>query len=328
MTVDSAQRSRLVFVVGPTACGKTNVAIDACERSAARTVEIINCDSVQFFAGVEIGAAKPTAAQKARACHHLLGHVPVGGEYTAGAFRRDALDVVEQGASRGVRRFFVVGGSGFYVQALEKGMFDVPEVPHVVREQLEAESVRPGAWQSLYTELSARDPETARKIDRNDRYRILRALEILRAHSGTLTEIRDSFRSKSATELPPFKIAKVGLFRPREELRSRVVERTRRMLADGLIEETTELRRRLRELAPGGALDAWAPLRSVGYKEVQDYLDQRLAKNDLENAIVTSTMQLAKRQMTWFKRDPQIRWFNAETEGDAAREYAAELLEP
>lgn len=289
---------RVLFLVGPTASGKSDAAVTLAEATGA---EIINCDSVQFFAGVEIGAAKPEPELLSRARHHLVGHVPVGHEYNAGDFRRDALKII---TSSGCERFIAVGGSGFYVQALEKGMYDVPEVASEVREQLDRQAAEPGGFMRLHEELKGRDPRTAEKIDPNDRYRILRSLEILRSHPAeTLSEIRERFRAVQPPQ--PFRSQKIGLFCDRALLRERVTARSRRMLASGLISEVENLRAQIRALG----LADWAPLRSVGYNEVQDFLDGKLRRESLEEQIITSTMQLAKRQMTWFKRDPETQWF-------------------
>lgn len=299
---------RLVFVVGPTACGKSDFAVEAAEEAVrafgGAMPEIINCDSIQFFEGVEIGAAKPEPELLARAPHHLVGHVPLGGAYTAGDFRRDALRVIEnRQAESGLRRFMPVGGSGFYVQALEKGMYDVPSISEEVKARLQSEIEEKGSV-VLHAELAARDSEAAARIQPMDKYRVLRALEILRSspEATSLSAIRAQF--EAARPPAPFSVSKIGVFRPREALRRRVEERTRKMLRMGLLEEVEGLR------AKGFA--AWGPLQSVGYKEAQEYLDGRIAKSELEPAIVTSTMQLAKRQMTWFKRDASIRWFDSE----------------
>lgn len=310
----------VLFIVGPTATGKSDLAVDiaeACARVSTK-VEIVNCDSVQFFAGVDIGAAKPDENLLRRAKHHLIGHVPLGGAYTAGDFRRDALQIIEEGPIRGVERFLAVGGSGFYVQALEKGMFEVPEVPEEVRERLEAEADAPGGLEALYTELRDRDPEAAARISPRDRYRILRALEIIRSDpsGSTLSEIKKRF-IESAQEAP-FTSAKIGLVLDRDVLRKRVRERASQMLKAGLIDEVKGLRAK--------GLKDWSPLKSVGYREVQAMLDGQIELKDLEDAIVTSTMQLAKKQMTWFKRDQSIQWFDALKERSKAVELGQKIL--
>lgn len=313
--MSGAEKPHLLFIVGPTACGKSELAVEVAERAGA--CEIINCDSVQFFDGVEIGAAKPSADLRERVPHHLLGHVRLGETYTAGDFRRDALQVIEERANHGIRRFVPVGGSGFYVQALEKGMYDVPQIPDEVRQSLASDSQAAGGWLRLYNELKSRDPEAAEKIQPADRYRILRALEILRSHpQATLTSIRAEFEAQRAPA--PFRVSKIGVFRRREVLRLRIEQRTRAMLDAGLIDEVRLLREK--------GLKDWAPLASVGYREVQAMLDGRLAPADLQSAIVTSTMQLAKRQMTWFKRDTEIQWFDSEAGWEKPAELALRVL--
>lgn len=310
----------VLFIVGPTATGKSDLAVDIVEACAplAPLPEIINCDSVQFFTGVDIGAAKPDESLLKRAKHHLVGHVPLGGSYTAGDFRRDALQVIKESSTRSVDRFLAVGGSGFYVQALEKGMFEVPEVPEEVRDRLEAEADVPGGLEVLYSELTQKDPEAAARISPRDRYRIIRALEIIRSDpsGSTLSDIKRRF-ALSAPEVP-FTAYKIGLSLDREILRKRVRERTSKMLKAGLIEEVKGLREK--------GLRDWSPLKSVGYREVQAMLDGHIELKDLEDAIVTSTMQLAKKQMTWFKRDPSIQWFDAVAERTRAIEAGQKIL--
>jgi tRNA dimethylallyltransferase len=240
-----------------------------------------------------------------RAPHHLLGHKAVGSQYTAAEFRSDALAILRQRSAEGVAHFISVGGSGFYVQALEKGMYEVPEIPLPIREELKFESEKEGGFANLYLELKRRDPEAAGKIKPQDRYRILRALEVLRANNEglTLTQIRGQFEQKIQPEAE-FSAKKIGLLREREVLRKAITQRTRDMLKRGLIDEVTKLR--------AAGLGDWGPLKSVGYREVQDFLDGRIRFDELEQVIVTSTMQLAKRQMTWFKRDPEIAWFDSD----------------
>jgi tRNA dimethylallyltransferase len=314
--------AHLVFVVGPTACGKSDFAVEASEaraRAGHRAPEIINCDSIQFYEGLDIGAAKPSAELLKRAHHHLIGHIEKGKVQTAGDFRRAALAFLE---SSSCEEFLVVGGSGFYVQALEKGMYDVPEIPEHIRSNVEKDLAEKGLA-ALHDELKKRDPEAARKIQPADRYRTLRSLEILRFessgqnHGQTLSEIRARFEKTRAPA--PFRVSKIGIFLPRDILRARVTLRTQNMLRNGLIEEVEFLRSK--------GLNDWPPLSSVGYKEVQDFLDGRLPRPELEQQIITSTMQLAKRQMTWFKRDPEIRWFDSQQGWREPVQFAQTCLE-
>jgi tRNA dimethylallyltransferase len=182
-------------------------------------------------------------------------------------------------------------------------MFDLPEIAPGVRESLARELAEPAGRERLHAELATRDPEAASKININDPYRIVRALEILRSSStnATLSSIRARFESQRPQAI--FESIKIGLKVPRDMLRERVINRTQQMLRSGLIEEVESL------CAQG--LSEWAPLKSVGYAEVQMMLNGEIARAELEDRIVTSTMQLAKRQMTWFKRDADVRWVDA-----------------
>jgi tRNA dimethylallyltransferase len=318
---EADQLPHVLFIVGPTATGKSDFAVRVIEEAKdfKPAAEIINCDSVQFFDVLEIGAAKPGPDLLSRAVHHLIGHVQLGGSYTAGDFRRDALGVIDERGRLGVDRFVAVGGSGFYVQALEKGMYAVPPISVLVKNELEIDRINLGEAE-LYLELGRRDPESALKIKPADSYRIMRALEILRSTpSGeTLTQIRARFEKQRPPT--PFNVSKIGLRCSRDFLRQRITLRTELMLKAGLIDEVENLRTQ-------GFKD-WAPLASVGYREVQQFLDGAISRVNLNDAIITSTMQLAKRQMTWFKRDPEIHWFSVEENLDDATLYAKTLIAP
>lgn len=306
-------KSHLLFIVGSTATGKSDLAVTISEqaRGAHRNfsqdsdIEIINSDSVSFYEAVQIGAAKPGPDLLARAPHHLVGHVLKNQKYTAGDFRRDALKILKPNHS-----YIIVGGSGFYVQALEKGMYDTPKIPAEIRESLAREADEPEGLAKLYNELKERDSESIQKILAPDRYRILRALEVLRSDTRgfTLSQIKAEF--DRVRPEAPFTNRKIGLFRPRDVLREKVTERTEKMLSSGLIEEV--------EALSAEGLGLWSPMLSVGYKEVQAYLRGELEKGALLGAIVTSTMQLAKQQSTWFHRDPEIQWFDSDSQMDEA----------
>ncbi|HEX4924527.1 MAG TPA: tRNA (adenosine(37)-N6)-dimethylallyltransferase MiaA [Bdellovibrionales bacterium] len=300
----------VVFIHGPTATGKTELAVRAAELFKG---EIINCDSVQVYGSLDVGAAKPSREQLDRATHHLIGHVADGHTYTAGEYRRDALEVIASRFKEGVDLFFVVGGSGFYSQALVKGLYPVPPSDPAVRADLQERLTRDGLG-ALFAELEGRDPGYARKIGPNDRYRIVRALEVL-ATSGfsTMKDVLVAFESQR----PPFRYVQVGLNHLRSRLRERVEFRTRAMLRAGLADETRAL------LARG--LGPWPALRSVGYKECVDALEGRLPFEELETMIAQSTMQLAKRQMTWFRRDRRIVWFDTQFDAAAPLIYLHEV---
>lgn len=301
----------LVFVVGPTATGKSDFAVEAALRFGG---EVINVDSVQIYQSVEIGSAKPTLVEQKGIAHHLFGVIPEGEECTAGEFRKRALEVIAAGAERGQKLFIAVGGSGFYVQALEKGMYPVPEISDAIRAKIKIDFETLGR-EALYRELEARDPDYAKEISINDTYRLFRALEIARCLQGeavpeakpvehkTWSGLRKKFEAEvEATR--PFRVIKIGLTRDRKRLRVSVAARVRKMIERGLVEEVEVLRKK--------GLSSWAPLSSVGYKEVQDLLDKKISAESVEELIATHTMQLAKRQMTWFRRDSSVRWFDAD----------------
>jgi len=299
----TTKKPLVVFVVGPTATGKSQVALQAA-RAWGGT--IVNADSVQVYRSVDIGTAKPSPSDFASAKHVLFSFVEEGRTYTAGEYRRDALfEIVEANPSCPV--FFVVGGSGFYIRALEKGMYEAPEVRPETRARVDADEQKQGL-PKLFEELRMRDPKTAENISANDRYRIRRALEINReiqgeqpdSKQGTWSDLRESFAASNQES--PFQAVKLGITRDRNELRHIVRERTQNMLKLGLIEEVKELM--------GRGLQNWAPMQSVGYRETQAYLAGAINKDVLLESIVTSTMQLAKRQMTWFRGDESVRWWS------------------
>lgn len=285
---------KVVFVVGPTCTGKSNFAVQAAIKTSG---EILNADSLQFYQSLDIGTAKPTPQEREVVPHHLYDFIPVGEVLTAGDYRRLALLKLDEMNSRGVKVAYIVGGSGFYLQALEKGMFDFgkvdPSIHNEVRLQAETD------LHSLFLELRSKDPVYADKIGMADKYRIARAVELLRMFGKSPTELRSEF-----VPVPfPYEIIKVGFSMTRESLLHKVSERTRRMLKTGLILEVKNVLQK--------TSSKWPPLSSIGYKEVLLFLEGQFPEESLEPEIVQNTMRLAKRQMTWFKRDPEIDWYDS-----------------
>ena len=252
---ESISRKKCVFVLGPTATGKSRWALEQAERHGG---SVVNIDSIQFYKGLEIGSAAPTAADRARVPHYLYSYVAPPEEMTAARFLEDFYTLVKTDL-----RFplFITGGTGFYIQALEKGMYDVAPVPEQVRLELEEEFDRRGA-DAMHDELLRADPES--KIHRNDRFRIVRALEIIR-HTGKrpseLKQEQDKNKNKFA-----FPYIKLGFDFEKEVLRRRVHERTRLMLRDGIVDET-------RNILDTGFVD-WAPLQSVGIRETVQMINE------------------------------------------------------
>lgn len=286
----------VTFVVGPTASGKSSLALKLAQQSQG---VIVNCDSVQVYAHVQIGAAKPTASDLTLVPHYLYGHVAPPIEYTAGMYCRDFFQQLKYLENNGVNHVFVVGGTGFYFQAIEKGMFDVEESLSGRTAELESEASTPEGYQLLLEELRQGDPESALRFHPNDRYRILRAIEILRFSGRKPSDLRLEKLQQASTF--PYPLRKIGIDIDRAELHQRIHKRVKIMLQEGLVDEVKELNNK--------KLFDWAPLRSVGYREVQEYLKGRIKTlEDLETQILISTRQLAKRQITWFKRDKEIQW--------------------
>jgi len=160
----------VVFILGPTASGKTNLAIQAAKKLGG---EIINADSIQVYKSLDIGSAKPTKEELSQAPHHLVGHLSEGSNYTAGEFRKDVLDVIEKRSKAGVKTFYIVGGSGFYIKALLNGLYEIPEIPEELQAQIQKENIS-----DLYEELKKEDPVAAEKINANDSYRVEKTTEV------------------------------------------------------------------------------------------------------------------------------------------------------
>lgn len=295
---ESSSKMRVIFIVGATATGKSAFALECAKRFGG---EIINGDSIQMYKSVDIGSAKPTVEEQRSVPHHLIDFIGEGESYTAGQFRRDALAVLQDANKRNVPLMYIVGGSGFYIQALEKGLFEIPDVEAKIKEDVRNESI-----ERLYQELKAKDPKYAEKVKPQDSYRIRRAVEVIRGTTKTFTHFRESFKSEKF----PYPIFKIGLRLPKVQLVEQIKRRVVTMLGNGLIEETRGLLEK--------NLEEWPALKSVGYKECVQHLKNEIDATELENAIVHSTTQLAKRQSTWFKRDMDIHWFDPKTELDAA----------
>jgi tRNA dimethylallyltransferase len=297
-----------VLIVGPTASGKSALALDLALKFKAG---ILNCDSLQTYKRLDIGTAKPTPEERNQAPHFLFDVLAPGEVLTAGDFRRLAMEVLERELPK--QMIFGVGGSGFYIQALEKGMFDVPkpkvEVERVVREEIEEKGKE---W--AYNELKKLDPEYAEDINPNDTYRIGRALIIIRDSGKKVSELRRQF----ARTRFPFPLLKLGLAPEKEELLPRIEARTAAMLKAGFLDE-------VKALMQAGWAD-WAPLQSVGYRECRLVLDGELAPEKLGVTIVEKTMQLAKKQKTWFKRDSEIHWLDAMNPLPEAQDLIAKFL--
>ena len=284
---------RLLVILGPTAVGKTDYSIDKALEVGS---PVISCDSRQFYKEMRIGTAVPSPEQLARVPHHFIQDRSVTGNYTAGMYEADALALIDRLFAEGHDTLVVTGGSMLYIDALCYGLDDFPEVPMLLREHL-MECLRDEGVDVLAEQLKELDPVTYEEIDLSNGQRVIRALEVC-LYTG---QPFSSFKTRSYKERD-FEIEKIGLQRPREELYARIDARVLKMMDEGLEAEA-------RSLLPYREFPA---LQTVGYREMFDHFD---GKQDLEETIrliQRNSRHYAKRQLTWWRRDPSIRWIDAE----------------
>lgn len=299
MVAPSNSRHSLIFVMGPTASGKSQWALNLAKKFNG---VIFNCDSVQLYKSVHIGSAKPTQEEMEQAPHYLYDIVDEGVEITAGEYSRIFYQTLQKIPE--TIPIFVVGGTGFYFLAIEKGMYGISRTNENIKNQVEQEMSEPDGPQKLYSELLKKDPAYAAKISKNDHYRIGRAVEILRSENKTVTEVQSEFELKKT--LNEKNILKIGLHWERDLLKERIRQRVGEMLSHGLVEEVQSLLNK--------NLKDWAPMKSVGYRETVEFLDDNRSVDWLKEEIYIHTCQLAKKQKTWFKKDSQIHWFEGADE--------------
>lgn len=308
MTSTPIARPIVLSLLGPTASGKSDFAVRLAERLDG---EILNLDSTSVYRHFDVGSSKPEKALLERVPHHLVDALEPSETFSAARFVDLALEAAQSVLARKRTPIFV-GGTYFYLRALQHGMYPVPEVADEFMEKLEAEFPEdaPDASVALHAAVAAVDPATAELRHRNDRYRLLRALAIYRVGG------------KPASQLSPEKPAatkdwlwlKYGMAVPRPRLHQRITARTDNMIAKGLVDET----RRIRERWP----DAPA-LKSIGYAEALRVLDGTLDRKQLATEIVEKTRQLAKRQMTWLRSDAEVRFVDDRDEERIVTEWTA-----
>jgi tRNA dimethylallyltransferase len=280
----------LLVIAGPTAVGKTAVSLDL---ATYFKTEIISADSRQIFRELNIGTAKPNEQELAAVKHHFINSHSIQETYDAASFGRDALAVIHE-LFQTSDHIILCGGSGLYIKAVCEGFDDIPEVPEETRGELIGQYERFGLeW--LQEQMRTLDPEHFASIDQQNPHRLIRALEV---KIGTGMSIA-SFRSKSRYE-HPFRIIKIGLELLREELYERIDLRMDQMIDAGLFEEA-------RQLYPFKDHQA---LQTVGYQEIFDHLDGKVDKAEAIRLLKRNSRRYAKRQLTWFKRDPEMIWMN------------------
>lgn len=284
--------SPLIFVVGPTATGKSSVALSIAEALGA---PIINLDSLQIYKSVSIGTAMPTLDDRKRTPHYLFDYVDEGVNYTAGQFRSDAIDVLDglQGP------IVLVGGSGFYIRALEKGMYSVKDTPKDIKNKIQDLFESKGATH-CYELLKEKDPDYAKKISENDHYRVQRGLELIMSENKTMAEIQKNSQAQLEKTKLKNPMLWLGLDMERSELKNRVQMRFDQMREQGLEQEVKALMDQ--------ELYEWTPMKSVGFVETTSFLKGDINQDEWKQLVVKNTMYLAKRQRTWFKKDERIQW--------------------
>ncbi|ALQ01136.1 tRNA (adenosine(37)-N6)-dimethylallyltransferase MiaA [Pseudomonas brassicacearum] len=296
-----------IFLMGPTAAGKTDLAI---ELTKVLPCELISVDSALVYRGMDIGTAKPSKELLAEFPHRLIDILDPAEAYSAADFRRDALQAMAEITARG-RIPLLVGGTMLYYKALVDGLADMPAADPEVRAQIEEEAARLG-WQALHEQLAIIDPESAARIHPNDPQRLSRALEVYRVSGQSMTTLRQR-QSAQSTEAAasglqqlPYTVANLAIAPAnRQVLHRRIEQRFTLMLEQGFIDEVVALRER-------SDLHAGLPsIRAVGYRQVWDYLDGKLTSAEMQERGIIATRQLAKRQFTWLRSWTDLHWLDS-----------------
>ncbi len=284
--------ARLVVILGPTASGKSALGIWLAERLGG---EVLACDSTQVYRHLEIGTAKVPRAERHGIPHHLVDLVEPNELFTAGEYRRRALEVLEDMKQRG-RLPILTAGTGLYLRALLEGLADAPTRSEELRARLRRRAERRGAAY-LHRLLARLDIETAARIAARDTQKVIRALEMRLLAGRPLDEIHRSGRKG----LEGYRIHKIGLTPPRAQLYARIDERVEAMLRAGWLEEVKALLARVCATAK--------PFEFIGYPELREHLEGRLSREEAIKRVQQATRRYAKRQMTWFRREPGVEWF-------------------
>lgn len=296
-----------IFLMGPTASGKTDLAMELCK---VLPCELISVDSALVYRGMDIGTAKPSKAQLAEFPHRLVDILDPAESYSAADFRSDALAAMAEITARG-KIPLLVGGTMLYFKALLDGLADMPAADAGVRAELEAQAAAHG-WQALHDQLTAVDPVSAARIHPNDPQRLIRALEVYRVSGLSMTAHREQQTAQSTdaaasgTPQLPYTVANLAIApADRKVLHDRIASRFSTMLDQGFLDEVLALRSR-------GDLHAGLPsIRAVGYRQVWDHLDGKLTWAEMQERGIIATRQLAKRQFTWLRSWDDLHWLDS-----------------
>lgn len=295
----------LISVVGPTAIGKTALAIELAQNFKT---EIISADSRQFFKEMEIGTAKPDKEELASAKHHFINSHSVEKLFSTGDFELEALKTLEE-IFENHDIAIMVGGSGLYINALINGLDEMPEIDLSIRDQLNAQLETEGI-EIIQKQLEEIDPEYFAKVDQNNPQRMIRGLEVFLSTGKKLSSMLSSTKKDR-----PFDIIKIGLNTERAVLYNRINLRVDKMMERGLLGE-------VQSLLPFRKYNA---LHTVGYSELFDYIEEKVSLDDAVSSIKQNTRRFAKRQLTWFRKDQEVNWFEPD-EKDKVIQFIEELL--
>jgi tRNA dimethylallyltransferase len=286
-----AGKSSVFVLLGPTASGKSRLAM---QLASKHPIEIVSLDSVQVYRGMDIGTAKPTAAERRAVPHHLIDLLDPTKAYSAGRFRADAIRVATEIQARGGIPL-LVGGTMLYYCALARGIDSLPQAEPGLRAQIDARAARHG-WPALHSDLARIDPATAARLSPNDAQRIQRALEVWELSGKPISELHKAANPQLPFQLKAFALAPAD----RADLHRRIAERFDAMLKAGLVEE-------LRALRGKHDLHAGLPsMRAVGYRQAWRFLEGEITEKELRETGVAATRQLAKRQLTWLRSLPGL----------------------
>jgi tRNA dimethylallyltransferase len=304
----------LLVILGPTASGKSALAIHLAERFSG---EIISCDSVALYRHFEIGTAKPSREERARIPHYLIDVAEPGEAFTAGEYARQARTAAREISKRD-HLPIVVGGTGLYLRALLEGLFPGPQRSTELRERLRVRAADRGS-EHLHCILRRLDPQAAASIHANDAPKLVRAIEVCLTARTKMSEL---WRERGRDPLTGFRILRIGLNPPRERLYERINERAAKMFDNGLIEETRSLLKRFGE---GREISA---IHSLGYKQALEHIRGELTLDQAVTAAQQGHRNYAKRQMTWFRREPDVNWLEGFGDQSAIQEQASALVVP
>ena len=294
----------VIFILGPTAVGKTKTRIDIAKKIKT---EIVSCDSRQFFKELKIGSAPPSQKELKQITHHFIQHLSIKDDYNSGLFELDAIDKIKE-LHKKYEKIILVGGSGLYIDAICKGLDDIPKIVPAIRRKFNLKYKENGIkW--LQSEAIKIEPDIKDHANFKNPQRLLRILEVFDQTGKKLS----SFHSKKIKKRP-FKIIKIGLKTNREDLYKKINNRVDEMVTNGLIDEAKKLILFKEKNA----------LNTVGYKELFCFFKNQITLEKAINDIKMNTRRFAKRQITWFKKDKEIKWFDI-NESDEIIKFISKL---